>query len=88
VSHLLYSTRLLWQGTRGGVAKLHGQMVQLTTAPQIPGLRIVAIDYIPEIGLRQVMPCGHAWRDMTDTEAAHADALLRALTTTYTESPP
>jgi hypothetical protein len=65
---------------RGGIAKLHGHLVQLTEAPAIPGLRLVAIDYVPEIGLRQVMPHGHAWRDMTDAEAAHADRLLQTLT--------
>ena len=84
MSHALYATRLYWAGTRGGIAKLHGRLVQITAAPEIPGLRIVAIDYVPEIGLRQLMPYGHAWRDMTDTEAAQADALLQTLTTTHT----
>lgn len=79
MSHCLYSTRLLWQGTRGGIAKLHGRMVQLTAAPEIPGLRLVAIDYIPEIGLRQIMPYAAAWRDMSDGEARAADAVLAAL---------
>lgn len=88
MSHALYTTRLYWAGTRGGVAKLHGRLVQLTEAPALDGLRIVAIDYVPEIGLRQVMPYGHAWRDMTDTEAAHADALLRSLTTANESTPP
>lgn len=80
MSHALYSTRLYWAGTRGGIAKLHGRLVQIAVAPEIAGLRIVAIDYVPEIGLRQIMPHGGAWRDMQDHEAAAADALLRDLT--------
>lgn len=79
VSHAYYATRLIWQGTRGGIAKLHGRVVQLTAAPEIHDLRIVAIDYVPEIGLRQVMPFGHGWRDMTDEEVRAADRVLAAL---------
>lgn len=52
----------------------------------MPGLRVAAIDYIPEIGLRQVMPCGHAWRDMTDEEARWADGALVSLTAAATSS--
>lgn len=49
MSHALYTTRLYWAGTRGGIAKLHGHLVQLFEAPALAGLRIVAIDYVPEI---------------------------------------
>lgn len=86
MSHALYSTCLLWQGTRGGIAKLHGRLALLSQAPEMPGLRVAAIDYIPEIGLRQVMPCGHAWRDMTDEEARWADGALASLTAAATSS--
>ena len=79
MSHALYSTRLYWAGTRGGIAKLHGRMVPLTTAPEIPGLRVVQIDYIPEVGMRLVMPYACAWRDMTDDEVRGADAALARL---------
>jgi hypothetical protein len=81
MSHALYSTRLYWAGTRGGIAKLHGVLVRLTIEPDLPGVRVVAIDYIPEIGMRSVMPYACAWRDMTDDEARAADALLVLLTT-------
>jgi hypothetical protein len=76
----LYSTMLLWAGPRGGVAKLHGHQVKLTTAPAIAGLRVVQIDYRPEIGERRIMPYAKAWRDMHDHEVREADALLRTLT--------
>lgn len=79
MSHALYSTRLYWAATRGGIAKLHGVLVQLLAAPDLPGLRVVAIDYVPEIGMRTVMPYAHPWRDMTDDEARAADALLVSL---------
>jgi hypothetical protein len=76
----LYSTVLVWAGTRGGVAKLHGRQVKLIAAPAIAGLRIAQIDYRPEIGERRVMPCAEAWREMHDREVRAADALLRVLT--------
>lgn len=76
MSHLLYSTRLYWAGTRGGVAKLHGRIVMLLEAPDLPGLDVVAIDYVPEIGLRSVMPYGAGWRDMTEAEVLAADEFL------------
>lgn len=81
MSHALYTTRLYWAGTRGGIAKLHGHLVQLTEAPpvEIDGRRVTAIDYVPEIGLRRVMPYGCAWRDMTDAEARAADGALGVL---------
>jgi hypothetical protein len=80
MSHALYSTRLYWAGTRCGVAKLHGVLVQLTAPPDLPGLRVTAIDYVPEVGMRTVMPYAGAWRDMTAEEARAADALLVRLT--------
>jgi len=71
---------LVWAGTRGGVAKLHGRQVKLIAAPAIAGLRIAQIDYRPEIGERRVMPCAEAWREMHDREVEAADALLQTLT--------
>ncbi len=76
----LYSTVLVWAGTRGGVAKLHGRQVKLSAAPAIAGLRIAQIDYRPEIGERRVMPCAEPWREMHDREVEAADALLQTLT--------
>jgi len=60
VSHALYATRLYWAGARGGIAKLHGRAVALQAPPQLPGRCLVAIDYIPEIGLCQIMCRGES----------------------------
>lgn len=79
MSHALYATRLYWAGTRGGIAKLHGRSVELHAAPHIGGARVVGVDYVPEIGLRQIQPLAGPWRDMTDDEVRDADAMLRAL---------
>ena len=79
MSHALYATRLYWAGTRGGIAKLHGRRVDLHAPPHIADRAVVGIDYIPEIGLRQIQPYAAAWRDMTDAEVADADAVLRAV---------
>ena len=81
MSHALYATRLYWAGTRGGVAKLHGRIVQLHAAPHIAGQPVVAIDYVPEIGLCQVQLVGERPRDMTPEEVREADAVLRAVVT-------
>ncbi|MBP6777291.1 MAG: hypothetical protein KA151_08560 [Piscinibacter sp.] len=78
MSHDLYSTRLYWAGTRGGIAKLHGLRVELRAAPRFGGAAVVAVDYIPEVGLRQIQPLASPWRDMTDDEVREADAALRA----------
>lgn len=79
MSHALYATRLYWAGPRGGIAKLHGRCVQLHAPPHITGRAVVGVDYIPEIGLRQIQPVGGPWRDMSDDEVADADAVLRAV---------
>lgn len=79
MSHALYATRLYWSGMRG-MAKLHGHQVKLTAPPDLPGLQIEAIDYVPKIRLATVMPRRCGWRDMTPDEIRAADGLLRALT--------
>lgn len=79
MSHALYSTRLYWAGTRGGVAKLHGRRVELHAPPHIGGQAVVAIDYIPEIHFAQVQLVGERCRDMEPAEVAEADAVLRAV---------
>ena len=80
VSDAWHFTRLRFEGW-AGVAKLHGVRVPLTRMPELPGLVVayVAIDYIPEVGMRRIMPLGGPWRDMRDDEVAAADALLRDL---------
>ena len=78
MSHVYYSTRLVWYG-RDGVAKLHGRVLELTGPPQLPGLEVECIDYIPEIQLCRVQPARYSWRDLTADEIRSADALLREL---------
>lgn len=75
MSSALYHARLYWVGMRG-TAHCGAAHVTLAAPPHLPGMRIDGIDYIPEIGLRQIMPYAHGWRDMTDTEAAAAQTLL------------
>ena len=79
MSHALYTTRLYWAGTRGGVAKLHGRRVELHAPPHFAGAPVVGVDYVPEIGLRQIQLVAEPWRDMTADEVREADATLRAV---------
>lgn len=79
MSHALYATRLYWAGSRGGIAKLHGRSVALQAAPRFGGAPVVGVDYVPEIGLRQIQPVCGAWRDMTEDEVREADETLRAV---------
>lgn len=48
----LYSTALVWHAQRGGSAKLWSRRVPLIDAPLILGMRLVMIEYLPEIGQR------------------------------------
>ena len=79
-SDFYYSSRLRYEGW-SGAAKLHGVRIPLTRMLDLPGVDgvYVAVDYIPERGLRRIMPLGGPWRDMRDDEVAAADALLRDL---------
>lgn len=79
MSHALYATRLYWCGRRGGIAKLHGRAVELHAPPHINGAPVVAIDYVPEIGLQQIQPVGEGARDMVPGEVEQADRALRAI---------
>lgn len=77
MSHALYSTCLCWGG-RGGVAKLHGRLVPLFAPPHFGGVPVVAVDYVPEVGMRQIQLAGDRARDMSADEVREADATLRA----------
>lgn len=79
MSHLLYSTCLHWSG-KHGFAKMHGVIVALQEAPKIAGKAVGAINYVPEVGVREITLPGAARRDMRDDEVADADELLRKLT--------
>lgn len=75
----LYQTALVWYAQRGGIAKLWGRQVPLLAAPIICGLRLVAIDYRPEIGERELQEATGPRRGMTPAEVTAADEFLRAL---------
>lgn len=73
----LYSTGVFWESGRGA-AKMYGVLLALSEPPDIGGPPIIAIRYIPEIGLRSVNRSGEASeRGMTDDEARALDAWLR-----------
>lgn len=78
MSSALYATRLIWDGRRNGLAKLHGRGVELKTRPEIVGLEFESIDYIPEIALALIRPPRERERDMTADEIRAADAYLRS----------
>lgn len=75
----LYSTALVWHAQRGGVAKLWGRLVRLVSAPQLLGLRLVMVEYLPEIGQRELQEATGPRRYMTADEVDAADAFLRAV---------
>ena len=72
----LYSTALVWHSQRGGVAKLHGRQVVLVEAPPILRLRLVMVEYLPEIGQRELQEATGPRRYMTGDEVAAADVFL------------
>ena len=75
MSDAYYASRLRWYAY-SGIAKLHGRHVQLTDAPVICGDVVVSIDYIPEVGLRQIQMRGEGPRDMRPDGVAAADKFL------------
>ena len=75
----LYQTALVWHGQRGGVAKLWGRSVPLVDAPQILDLRLVMVEYFPEIGQCELQEATGPRRAMTADEIAAADGFLRAV---------
>ena len=75
----LYSTALVWHAQRGGSAKLWSRRVPLIDAPLIFGLRLVMIEYLPEIGQRELQDATGPRRGMTTAEIGAADAFLRAV---------
>ena len=73
----LYSTALVWHSQRGGSAKLWSRRVPLIDAPQLLELRLVMIEYLPEIGQRELQEATGPRRYMTAAEVDAADAFLR-----------
>lgn len=78
MSHVLYSTCLMWSGRRG-VAKLHGRCVELHAPPYISGAPVLCVEYVPEVDMRRIRMVGEAERGMEDHEVREADATLRAV---------
>lgn len=75
----LYSTALIWHTRRGGSAKLWGRTVPLVDAPPLPGLRLVMVEYLPEIGQHELQEVSARRREMTPAEVEAIDAFLRAV---------
>jgi hypothetical protein len=78
----LYRTRLRWHGGPAGcgVARLHGASVPLMAAPMLDGIQPVDLDYVPEVGVRQIRRRpGDPMVDMTPREISDADALLHSM---------
>ena len=75
----LYSTALVWHSQRGGVAKLHGRQVVLVEAPPILGLRLVMVEYLPEIGQMELQEFSGPRRGMEPYEVRAADLFLASL---------
>jgi len=79
VSLEYYSTALVWHTRRGGSAKLWGRIVPLLDAPPLAGLRLVMVEYLPEIAQRELQEVAAPRHEMTLAEVAAVDAFLRAL---------
>ena len=48
MSHCLYSTGIWW-GHGCGISKLHGRLIRLTSAPDLGGEPLHAVEYVPEV---------------------------------------
>lgn len=79
VSLDLYTTALVWYAQRGGAAKLWGRLMPLRDAPQLLGLRLMMVEYRPEIGEQRLQPFDGAPRDMLRDEVRAADEFLLTL---------
>lgn len=78
MSDALYRTRLRWTAGKGGVAKLRGREVWLPSPPDLGSGPVWYLDYIPEVGIREVaLRSIDKRRDMLPDEIQAADALLR-----------
>lgn len=75
----LYNTALVWHAQRGGSAKLWSRRVPLIDAPPLLKLRLEMIEYLPEIGQRELQEATGPRRYMTAAEVDAADAFLRAV---------
>ena len=75
----LYVTGLWFYANRFGRAKLHGRERALERPPQLLGLQVGEIDYVPEVGVRRLRETTGGWLDLEADEIRAADAYLRLL---------
>lgn len=78
MSSALYSTCLIWTGSRG-VAKLRGWQVILSVAPTPQGLMVAHVEYMPEVGVARVCETWGPWRDLERHEIRAIDCWLELL---------
>lgn len=75
----LYTTALVWYAQRCGAAKLWGKLIALRDEPRILSLRLMMVEYRPEIGEQRLQPFDGPPRDMLRDEVRAADEYLLAL---------
>lgn len=79
MSPFLYRSRLQWEGYHG-VAKHDGVLVELRSCPQfLPGIRLISIDYSPEVRVTMVQAFNTPRRDMSRAEVTLCQALLERM---------
>lgn len=71
----LYLIRLFWNGFKG-CAKKWGRTKELTEAPRICGLRLIAIDFAPETLTAELQEYAEGRREMRPEEIMAANELL------------
>lgn len=82
MSSKLYATGLWWYGAGSkpwGIAKLHGRERRLESAPQLLGMSLTLIEYVPLTDLRHIKEVEGDPRDMNRDEVRAADAYLRLM---------
>lgn len=86
MSLFLYRSRLQWEGYHG-VAKHEGVLIELRSCPQfIPGMRISAVDFAPEVHVATVQLFGEPHRDMATSEIHLCQDLLERMARNARES--
>lgn len=79
MSPFLYRSRLQWEGYHG-VAKHDGVLIELRSCPQfLPGERLIAADYAPELQVATVQVFNTPHRDMSPAEVTLCRPLLERM---------
>lgn len=79
MSARLYVTGLWFYANRLGLAKLHGRERKLEAPPQLVGLHVEEIEYVPIVRVARLRERHNGWRDMERAEIVAADAYLRLI---------